>query len=207
MAYGKDDSKVEKTALVRFVKFNRWFIKTFGFGVRFRYERHHISFLKGWFGRSMFLIGMEVGVYEGDNARNLLRAFPNLFLTMVDPYEIYKGYESDGSINYLSDAERKARKNTERFGRGRFLKEYSLGASKTFSDGALDFVYIDANHSYKYVKQDMNLWWRKIKKGGVMAGHDIDTPDILFAFCEFIKKNHIKKENISTDGEDWVIIK
>lgn len=45
-------------------------------------------------------------------------------------------------------------------------------ASKEFQDESLDLVFIDADHSYEAVKKDMDNWWPKLKKGGIMAGHD-----------------------------------
>jgi hypothetical protein len=45
-------------------------------------------------------------------------------------------------------------------------------ASNMFQDESLDFVYIDANHAYDFVKQDIELWYPKVKKGGYLWGHD-----------------------------------
>jgi hypothetical protein len=45
-------------------------------------------------------------------------------------------------------------------------------ASKMFVDKSLDFVYIDANHAYDYVVQDIKLWYPKIKEKGYLLGHD-----------------------------------
>ena len=39
-------------------------------------------------------------------------------------------------------------------------------------DESLDFVYIDANHAYDWVVQDIELWYPKVKKGGILWGHD-----------------------------------
>lgn len=41
-----------------------------------------------------------------------------------------------------------------------------------FEDNSLDFVYIDGNHAYDWVKQDIQLWWPKLKKNGLLMGHD-----------------------------------
>ena len=41
-----------------------------------------------------------------------------------------------------------------------------------FEDESLDFIYIDANHAYDFVVEDINLWFPKLKKGGIFSGHD-----------------------------------
>jgi predicted O-methyltransferase YrrM len=48
----------------------------------------------------------------------------------------------------------------------------SLSASKLFEDESLDWVYIDADHTYDGVKADLNAWIPKVRKGGLVMGHD-----------------------------------
>lgn len=48
----------------------------------------------------------------------------------------------------------------------------SENGSKLYEDESLDFVFIDAGHSYEDVSLDLKLWYPKVKKGGVFAGHD-----------------------------------
>ena len=45
-------------------------------------------------------------------------------------------------------------------------------AAHCFADGQLDFVYIDALHYYEDVREDIELWYPKVRKGGILAGHD-----------------------------------
>ena len=47
-----------------------------------------------------------------------------------------------------------------------------MDAVKDFADESLDFVYIDANHEFKYVTEDIFEWSKKVRKGGAIAGHD-----------------------------------
>jgi predicted O-methyltransferase YrrM len=52
------------------------------------------------------------------------------------------------------------------------MKIPSSDAAKKFKDESLDFVFIDAGHQYDEVKDDILAWYPKIKKGGILAGHD-----------------------------------
>jgi predicted O-methyltransferase YrrM len=52
------------------------------------------------------------------------------------------------------------------------IVDFSVEAAKQFEDGYFDFVYIDADHSYKGVTEDLEAWYPKVRKGGMMAGHD-----------------------------------
>lgn len=50
----------------------------------------------------------------------------------------------------------------------------SEAAARIFADGILDLVFIDANHSYDSIKQDILLWLPKVKPGGILCGHDCE---------------------------------
>jgi hypothetical protein len=52
------------------------------------------------------------------------------------------------------------------------IRSLSNQSVSLFEDESLDFIYIDGNHSYESVKEDMNIWFPKLKKGGLFAGHD-----------------------------------
>lgn len=73
------------------------------------------------------------------------------------------------------------------------MKMTSEQASKCFPDESLDFVFLDADHSYQAVKKDIELWLPKVKVGGVLAGHDfcVAWPGVIQAvdesFTEFEK--------------------
>ena len=61
------------------------------------------------------------------------------------------------------------------------VKLEGVEAAKLHEDHSLDFVYIDADHSYSAVVTDINAWKSKIKKGGYIAGHDSYMPEVLRA--------------------------
>jgi len=71
----------------------------------------------------------------------------------------------------------------------------------------LDFVYIDANHNYEYVKEDMENYYPLLKERGILAGHDIEPsthPGVLFAFTDFVKEKNLLCHIITPD---WIVIK
>ena len=47
-----------------------------------------------------------------------------------------------------------------------------MDAIEDFEDESLDFVYIDGHHGFRYVAEDLVEWSQKVKKGGIISGHD-----------------------------------
>lgn len=52
------------------------------------------------------------------------------------------------------------------------IKSCSWEAASLFEDNSLDFVFVDADHQYESVRKDIMAWYPKIRKGGIIAGHD-----------------------------------
>lgn len=61
-------------------------------------------------------------------------------------------------------------------GHYRHIKSGSSEAAALFADKSVDFVFIDANHTYEFVKADVLAWLPKVKPGGIIAGHDYNAP-------------------------------
>lgn len=57
----------------------------------------------------------------------------------------------------------------------------SLEAAQEFKDSTLDFVFIDADHTFEAVTKDIDAWLSKIKGGGILAGHDIRSEPVYWA--------------------------
>lgn len=57
-------------------------------------------------------------------------------------------------------------------------------ASSKFEDYNFDLVYVDADHAYGRIKDDLVDWWPKVKRGGVLAGHDTTWPEVQKALSE-----------------------
>lgn len=131
-----------------------------------RYERQRADFpllLNEW---NLIEHGVEVGTCKGVFAQNLLEYWPG-HLHCVDSWSPYEE-RYDHEANYQETVARL--KGYE--GRVEIHRESSLHAAERFRDAQFDFVYLDANHSYEAVRDDLHAWWPKVKRGGMLAGDD-----------------------------------
>ena len=117
--------------------------------------------------------GVEIGVFKGGFSKEILNAW-NGKLYMID---VWRGlgdeYEDMSNHNNHTEAYFETMKNISGFEeRGIMIRSLSKDCVDLFENESLDFVYIDANHAYDFIKEDMNLWFPKLKKGGIFSGHD-----------------------------------
>ena len=88
-----------------------------------------------------------------------------------------------------------------------FLKMTTTEAAKHIDDDSVDFVYVDAQHDYCGVTQDLQAYWPKLKGGGILAGHDFVTnhelqtlsPDQDWSMCEDGTRNEGAVNGAVTD--------
>ena len=74
----------------------------------------------------------------------------------------------------------------------------SVAAAYHFLDESVAIAFIDAGHDYGNVLQDILAWLPKIKPGGILAGHDIDSPDVARAVADVLGNR------ITIAGRCWV---
>jgi len=149
------------------------------------------------------LTGVEIGTYKGENAENILQQLPIKQLYLIDPYT---PYTEDGRTWDYGEAYKEAEQRLKPFrDQTTFIFALSSEAIKFIPDN-LDFVYIDANHQYEYVKQDIINYYPKVRKGGTLGGHDywFGIPGVPKAVDELTEKNSWK---LYTKPYDWWIIR
>ncbi len=125
-------------------------------------------------------VGVEIGVNEGEYGIKLCQA--GLKVYGIDPYIAYKQYKEPEA--YVSHYEQ-ALKHLAGLNY-KIIKKFSMDALADFEDGSLDFVYIDGNHTLPYITADIFGWEPKLRKGGIMSGHD-------YAFVRGTREKEIPK--------------
>lgn len=96
--------------------------------------------------------GAEIGIFEGTTSQHLLKSFPTLTLYCVDPFIDYSELESNRTQEKMNLHEQEALKKLSVFGnRAKIIKDFSVQASKQIADESLDFIFIDALHTYEAV--------------------------------------------------------
>lgn len=89
------------------------------------------------------------------------------------------------------------------------INDNSWDVYNNFEDNSISCIHIDGDHSYEGVTKDLNLYWIKVKHGGIIINDDYHWGGVKRAINEFIEQN--KKDIITfypiQNGEKNVIIK
>lgn len=159
---------------------------------------------------------VEIGVHMGRLSFPLLSFLPSLSYIGVDPYT-YGNQTSQGSVDKqlrdlghtgandvdgLQAARRAAEEKYRYFGaRAQLWVMPSLEAANQVQDGSVDGVFIDGDHSYAAVVQDVKAWEPKIRPGGFLSGHDFaNHADVAKAVLEHAS-HHARLVHLAMD---WV---
>lgn len=130
-----------------------------------------------------FKAGAEIGVAQGNFSEKFLKMGLELFA--IDSWKAYEDYP-----NPRLDADYEQAKNLlSAYPNGHIIRKTSMEAAADFKDNSLDFVYIDGNHQLKFVIEDLVEWTKKVKPGGIIAGHDYVRfiPKTALGICHVIE--------------------
>jgi len=117
-----------------------------------------------------YKVGAEIGVFRGEYTEVLANGGFTIYA--VDPWEEYRDYGNSKGQEWLDEQYATAKNRLARYPNVQILKEKSMDAVERFDEGSLDFVYIDGNHLFKYIAEDIYEWGLRVREGGVIAGHD-----------------------------------
>jgi predicted O-methyltransferase YrrM len=141
-----------------------------------------------WFRELGFTRGAEVGVERGIFSQVILAANPEMEHYCVDAWRSYADYRAWCNRSHLAQKYYEVKERLAAFPNVQLIKAFSMNAVNQFEDESLDYVYIDANHELPWVMDDILEWSRKVRPGGIVAGHDyIQTPRSKPSQCDVIK--------------------
>lgn len=133
-----------------------------------KFERSYIPELLAKFNMTK---GAEIGVANGYFSEELCK-IPNIDLTCVDTWAVGDDDQSKEIGPTLAEKRyERAKRVLEPLG-CKLIRAKSMDAVRDVPYDSLDFVYIDACHEFDYVMEDIIEWARRVKKGGLIAGHD-----------------------------------
>lgn len=155
---------------------------------------------------------VEVGVWKGEHLDHVKHVWGGECIG-VDPYEPQDDYPD--SANHASPSEM-AQMYLDVSKRHRVIRKTSVEAAHDFEDESLGCVYLDGNHTYRAVMQDLHAWWDKLAVGGVMAGHDYQNGligdhkqswfGVAQAVDDFAREMRLARF-VTSDRQDWYFIK
>ena len=161
-------------------------------------------------------VGAEVGVYRGEFAKEIISKCSPYRLHLIDPWEYVKDYEN----SWYGGGQMSQKKMDEKydFVIDRFKEKIENGevvvhrkrsneAAEEFDDEYFDWVYIDGNHMYEFVIEDLKLFWPKVKEKGIIMGDDYGREGwwnngVTKAVDEFVSNRDI---NFRSFGDQYII--
>lgn len=153
-----------------------------------------------------YKVGVEVGVQRGAFTNRFCREGLKMF--GVDPWLAYDDYTVGNKKSYQAHQDeiyKAVQENLSIYPNCTLIRKKSMDAVQDFKDESIDFVYIDGHHGFKYVTEDIWEWSHKVKKGGMISGHDYAyapprsydrhayTLQVKYVVDAYTKAFHIKK--------------
>lgn len=162
-------------------------------------------------------IGVEIGVADGTYSGHIMFLGKVEIMSGVDPYIRHRGYVDYTKESTFNELRTKAHQRLGKYPNYKFIEDFSINAANHFLDNSLDFVYIDGDHSYKGVMEDITTWLPKVKPGGIIAGDDYIRSDrdkkyydVINAVDDYVEQHNIPWLYLFTKGRNptnWMFYK
>jgi len=175
-----------------------------------------LAYLKGRFSNNSVNV-IEIGARYGESSKVILRSLNVDKYIIIDPYTSYNEYINDGFNKIISDDNddnifKKTKNELESIHKNMvFFRTFSTDTNtiNAIDDNSIDLIFIDGNHSFKYVLDDLENYYPKLSKNGIICGddffmrtheHDLlntmpgtegyDEPMVYEAVIEFCKRHN-----------------
>lgn len=163
----------------------------------------------------------EIGAWKGDFSKRILKKTNPSKLYLVDPWQYVEDYENawyGGSIGSQEGMDVIYNSVCKRFageiaaGQLETVRKGSAEGMESFNDAYFDWVYIDGNHTYEFVKKDLEISWQKTKTGGFVTGDDYGLKGwwddgVTVAVDEFAKNMGDQVEVVAIIGSQFILKK
>lgn len=159
---------------------------------------------------------VEVGTHQAVFASEFMRRFRGS-ITLIDPYT---GYDNPTNKFYPMFDESTVDRESDfviancemhacAAGRHSFVRLPSEEAVRNFEDEEVGIVYLDGLHDMENITKDIALWYPKVKRGGIISGHDycwLSHPAVCTAVDRFFA--HRSRVFLTEDEmPSWWVIK
>lgn len=146
---------------------------------------------------------IEIGSYQGESTAIFRKNFIDSKIYAVDPWiNNYDDRETSINAYNVLDIESNFDTITKRSNITK-VKMFSCDFANIIADNSIDFIYVDGDHSYNGVKNDLLCWKNKIKIGGFIGGHDyneMQADTVVKAISEVFPNSYVNLFNVS-----WLI--
>lgn len=176
-----------------------------------RLEKFSRRNLSKWLGILDYKTGAEIGVAEGRHAKQMCEQSQGIKLLCVDTWERYRGNPRGGPQSQHDRNYGIAKRVLKPFD-CEIVKARSLDAVRDVPMESLDFVYIDANHGFDWVMTDIIEWGKRVRRGGMISGHDHYTfrgAGVIEAVDVYIQMHNVKEWFLTNEKKEksWFFIK
>jgi FkbM family methyltransferase len=145
-----------------------------------------------------FKVGIELGVQRGIFAEQTLKQWKSCEkYVLVDLWGNQNNYRDAANVGnekhnkYMQEAMRRMKPFEDRGVDIQICRNYTQNCVHLFTDESIDYIYVDARHDFKGVYEDLVMYWPKLKRGGIMAGHDYMTQALV--------------SNSDYNDQDWTV--
>jgi predicted O-methyltransferase YrrM len=122
---------------------------------------------------------VEIGVWKGGSTAYMgVEILNSRKKILYDAIDTFSGSSEHGDVsNWLYEETVKNLRPIIKVKIVNIIKGHSLDVVNRYDNESIDFCFIDGSHEYEYVKADILAYLPKIKKGGIIAGHDYNNED------------------------------
>ena len=147
----------------------------------------------------------EIGIWSGTTTKHVLKKARQITEYIgIDNYPT-KYEKLYSRTNLMQKAKQAMKENTKQYLNFKWINKSSTQAAKQFPNKYFDIIFIDANHCYKYVKEDIKTWLPKIKEKGIMCGDDYSITN--FGVIQAVNEAFNGKKHIIINSGMWKITK